>query len=316
MARFKEVDRSPRFLPIVLEAQLQPGSFEYALDYLVDHELDLSHLRSRYRNDDTGAPAYDPAVMLKIVLMAYSRGMISSRAIERACRENVLFIALSGDNAPQFTTIAKFVRELAGDIAALFQQVLLTCDAQGLIGRQMFAIDGVKLSSNAAKRRSGTHDDLAHKAARMEAAVAKMMEAHRQRDQQGESGMPDEAAQRRSIERLQNEAKRVRSFLAANKERTSAKGKVVKSNVTDNDSAKMATSKGVIQGYTAIAAVDSENQVIVAAQASGSGSEQNMLLPMVRRRTHCARSKPSSRPTPVTTVKRTCVHCTMPAFPP
>ena len=42
MARFKEVDRNPRFLPIVLEAQLQPGSFEYALDYLVDHQLDLS----------------------------------------------------------------------------------------------------------------------------------------------------------------------------------------------------------------------------------------------------------------------------------
>lgn len=149
MARFKEADRNPRFLPIVLEAQLQPGSFEYALDYLVDHQLDLNSLRSRYRNDETGAPAYDPAVMLKIVLLAYSRGMISSRAIERACRENVLFIALSGDSSPQFTTIAKFVRELADDIAALFQQVLLTCDALGLIGRQMFAIDGVKLPSNA-----------------------------------------------------------------------------------------------------------------------------------------------------------------------
>jgi len=56
MARFKEVDRNARFLPIVLEAQLQPGSLEYALDYLVGHQFDLRPLRSRYRNDETGAP--------------------------------------------------------------------------------------------------------------------------------------------------------------------------------------------------------------------------------------------------------------------
>ena len=139
----------------MLDAQIQPGSFEYALDYLVDHELDLSSLHARYNNDASGAPAYDPAVLLKIVLLAYSRGVISSRGIERACRENVLFMALSGDSAPQFTTIAKFIRELGTEIGALFTQVLLTCDAQGLIGRQMFAIDGVKLPSNASKERSG-----------------------------------------------------------------------------------------------------------------------------------------------------------------
>ncbi len=107
MARYKIVDRSPKFLPVVLDSQLMAGSFEYALDYLIDNELDLSCLDARYNNDDTGAPAYSPAVMLKIVLLAYSRGMVSSRAIERACRENVLFMAISGDSAPQFTTIAK-----------------------------------------------------------------------------------------------------------------------------------------------------------------------------------------------------------------
>ncbi len=58
-------------------------------------------MAQRYVNDETGAPAYDPAVMLKIVLLAYSRGIISSRAIERLCRENVLFMAISGDSAPR-----------------------------------------------------------------------------------------------------------------------------------------------------------------------------------------------------------------------
>jgi transposase len=120
MARYKLVDRSPKFIPVVLDAQIQPGSFEFALDYLVDNELDLSALHARYNNDLTGAPAYEPGVLLKIVLLAYSRGLISSRSIERACRENVLFMALSGDSAPQFTTIAKFIRELSPQIQALF----------------------------------------------------------------------------------------------------------------------------------------------------------------------------------------------------
>ena len=85
MARYKIIDRSPRFLPVVLDAQLMSGSFEYALDYLIDHQLDLGALDRRYRNDDTGSTAYDPRVLLKIILLAYSRGMISSRNIERAC---------------------------------------------------------------------------------------------------------------------------------------------------------------------------------------------------------------------------------------
>jgi transposase len=280
MARYKLVDRSPRLLPVVLDAQLVAGSFEYALDYLIDREIDLSGLAKRYANDETGAPAYDPAVMLKIVLLAYSRGVVSSRAIERLCRENVLFMAISGDSAPRFTTIAKFIRELGEEVSAIFTQVLLICERQGLIGRQMFAIDGVKLPSNADKRRSGTHAELAHEARRMEGAVMRMLEAHRSRDE----GKDDEAEtpDGERLERLSGEAKKIREFLATHAERRSEKGSLRKSNVTDNESAKMATAKGVIQGYTAVAAVDDRAQIIVAAQAHGSGSEQSVLLPMVQ----------------------------------
>ena len=280
MARYKVVDRSPRLLPVALDVQLMPGSFEHALDYLIDTEIDVSGIARRYVNDETGAPAYDPAMMLKIVLLAYSRGVISSRSIERLCRENVLFMAISGDSAPQFTTIAKFVRELGDEVSAIFTQVLLICDRQGLIGRQMFAIDGVKLPSNADKRHSGTHAELAHEAERMEKAVATMLSAHRCRDEVKESPR-DECRAKARLERLQAEAKRIREFLATHEERRSEKGAIRKSNVTDNDSAKMATSKGVIQGYTGVAVVDSQTQIIVSAQAHGSGSEQSVLLPMV-----------------------------------
>lgn len=71
MARYKTVDRSPRLLPVVLSEQIQPGTFEFALDHLIDHELDLGALDACFRNDTTGASAYDPRVMLKIVLLGY-----------------------------------------------------------------------------------------------------------------------------------------------------------------------------------------------------------------------------------------------------
>ena len=156
MPRYKPVDRSPRLLPVVLSEQIQSGTFEFALDHLVDHELNLDALDVRFNNDEVGASAYDPRVMLKIVLLAYSRGLISSRRIEHACLHHVQFIAISGDSQPSYTHIAKFVRELGPQIKALFTEVLLTCDRMGLIGRQMFAIDGVKLPANASKERSGT----------------------------------------------------------------------------------------------------------------------------------------------------------------
>lgn len=277
MARYKVVDRSPRFLPISLEAQLIVGSFEHALDVLIDEELDLAAFDTWYCNDETGAPAYDPAVMLKIILLAYSKGVVTSRTIERLCRENVVFMAISGNSAPQFTTIAKFVRSVGGEVAEVFARVLLVCDRLGLIGRQMFAIEGVKLPSNADKRRSGTHAELLHDAQRMEVAVEKMLKAHREDD---EAIKPRTSTAQR-IDRLQGEARRIREFLATHAERRSAKGTVRKSNVTDNDSAKIATQKGVIQGYTAVAAVDERAQIIVAAHALGSGNEQAVLLPMV-----------------------------------
>ena len=108
MARYRYVDMSARLLPVNLESQLVPGTFAHALHHLID-ALDLSAFDAHFRNDDNGAPAHAPAMLLKAVLLAYSQGVVSSRAIERACRDNVLFIAMTGDATPHFTTIADFV---------------------------------------------------------------------------------------------------------------------------------------------------------------------------------------------------------------
>src|SRR5690606_41559369 len=72
----------------------------------------------------TGATAHDPSMLLRAVLLGYSQGLVSSRSIERACRENVLFIAITGDAKPHFTTIAAFVSRSRDAIAAVFAQVL------------------------------------------------------------------------------------------------------------------------------------------------------------------------------------------------
>ena len=106
MARYKPQDRNSLLLPVVLSEQILPGSFAFALNYLVDHELVLSALDARFNNDDVGASAYDPRVMLKIVLLAFSQGLISSRSIEQACARNVQFVAISGDSQPSHTHTA------------------------------------------------------------------------------------------------------------------------------------------------------------------------------------------------------------------
>ena len=282
MARYKHIDTSPRFLAVDLQRQLLPGSFEYALNHLLDHELDLSSFDTRYCNDATGAYAYPPAMLLKVILFAYSQGIISSRHIERACREQVTFIALCGDSQPHFTTIAAFISAMTDGISQLFTQILYLCDRQGLIGREMFAIDGVKLPSNASKAKSGTRADFEHQSSKLEACARNMLERHRAEDQRGiEPDLEHKTTKR--IAKLQTDAAQIRQWLQNNPEdRKGSRGTIRKSNRTDQQSAKMATSKGVIQGYTGVAAVDTKHQIIVDAQAHGTGSEQELLITMVK----------------------------------
>lgn len=81
MARFKHIETGPSFLPVVLEQQLTHCTFEHALHHLLDNEIGLARLEARYRNDDNGTPAYPPTLLLKVILLGYARGMVSSRAL-------------------------------------------------------------------------------------------------------------------------------------------------------------------------------------------------------------------------------------------
>ena len=133
LARYKGYDYSQTVLvPVSLENQLLPGTLEFALQVLVEQRLDTSIFGSRYKNAETGCPAYDPKLLLKVSLLAYARGMISSRKSEQACRENITFMALACGMVPDHSTIATFVSSMEEAITALFRDVLLVCVEQDL----------------------------------------------------------------------------------------------------------------------------------------------------------------------------------------
>lgn len=281
MAKYKNYSYDQGvFLPIFFDRQILPGTFEYTLNHLIDNEIDLAVFDKRYNNDETGAPAYDPRILLKIVLFAYSKGITSSRKIAQCCEENIIFMALSAHTRPHFTTIADFISKQDAETTALFQEVILICDEMGLIGREMFAVDGCKLPSNASKEWSGTKADFKKKALKLEKAIERIIQKHREIDHIEEKNNIIQT-DTKYIATLQKQVKKIRDWTAKNDDKSGASGKPVKSNITDNDSAKMKTSKGVIQGYNGIAMVDSKHQVIVGAEAFGKGPEQDLLKPLI-----------------------------------
>ncbi|KIH76740.1 transposase, IS4 family [Geoalkalibacter ferrihydriticus] len=282
MPRFIDYDyQQTVMVPVVFDQQILPGTFEYSLNYLIDKKLDLIIFHHRFKNDDGGRPAYDPAILLKIVLLGYSRGFTSSRKIESLCRENVVFMAISADSRPHFTTIADFISRCHDEIAKLFQQVLLICDELGLIGKEMFAVDGCKMPSNASKEWSGTKTELKKKSRKIDGAVRYLLKKHRDEDKKGQAEESIRQRERKQIETLLAASEKIETFLAQNEEKTGRGGNVVKSNITDNDSAKMKSGHGVIQGYNGVAAVDGKHQIVVAAEAFGSGQEHGLLEPML-----------------------------------
>ncbi len=280
MPRYKSPEYGQTtMVAINLQSQLVEGSFEWALNRLID-QLDLSAFDALYRNDQTGASAYHPAVLLKVILLAYSKGVVSSRRIGELCQTNVVFIALAGGMEPHFATIAGFVSAASEPIRALFGRVLLIADEAGLIGRQMFAVDGVKLPANASKTWSGTREELSRKAKKMDQAVKVLLTKHRERDVREDEGLV--LARVKQIDTLRAASKKVKAWLDEHpQDRLGPNGNVRKSNLTDADSAKMKTSHGTIQGYAGVVVVDSAHQIVVSAQAFGQPQEHALLIPMI-----------------------------------
>jgi len=286
MPKFKPYNYDQSAMIVVnFQDQLQPGTFEHALHHLIENKLDLSVFYPKYQNDDNGRPAYDPSLLLKVILYAYSKGITSSREIQWCCQTNIIFKALSCDIVPHYTTIAAFVSERSEEIEALFEQILLVCDEQGLLGKELFAIDGCKMPSNASKEWSGTIKELEAKRAKIKRQIRYHMREHKRIDK-SESREKERAARaQQTVDTLNKACDKIDDFLKSASPRMGQgkRPKEVKSNITDNESCKMTTSKGTIQGYNGVATVDRKHQIIVDAQAFGEGQEHHVLQPVLKK---------------------------------
>jgi len=287
MAKYKKDESNQMvILPVSFEDQLVPGTLEFAIHTLVETRMDLSRFDDRYNNDETGRSAYDPKILLKIVLFGYSRGMMSSRRIEWACRKNVTFIALSGGQHPDHSTIAAFVSSMKDEILPLFRDVLLVCEEMDLLGGTFFAVDGLRLPSNASKQWSGRRSELEGRKQRLEAKVRGLLSEHTEQDKRDEDSPKGGSAsggldRQKQIERLQKKADRIGKWLKENEAKIGPRGKEITSNITDNESAEMYTAHGIIQGYNGQALVDSKHQVIIHGEAFGNSQDYEHVPPVL-----------------------------------
>ena len=274
MAKFKPCNEDQMvMLPISLHDQLVAGTLEHTISQLVDKHIDLSVFDVRYNNDETGATAIHPKILLKVILLAYARGMISSRQIEQACQENIIFIALSYGYAPDHSTIASFVSSMQTEIQTVFSNVLLVCEELGLLDGTHFSLDGVKLSANVSKEWSGTLEELKHKRDKLQEKLQRMIAEHAQADMQPELVIE---RQKKREQRFQLQVERLNVFLKDREPKRGSDGNEIQSNAVDNESVKMPSSHGVIQGYNAQALVDSKHQVILAAETFASQDHENL----------------------------------------
>ena len=123
----------------------------------------------------SGAPPYDPTMMLKLLLFAYSTGVTSSREMERRCQVDVAFRWLSANAAPDYRSISRFRRRHALALDDLFIQVLALCASSGLVSLGRVALDGTKLRASASRHKAMSHERLGPRIDEIKAQVAAML---------------------------------------------------------------------------------------------------------------------------------------------
>jgi len=138
---------------------LPVGHLSWAVIDAVD-ELDLSAFLAHYRSDGQGRPAYHPKMMTSLVLYCYCKGIRSSRALEMACLDDVGCRVITGNQAVDHATVARFVRWHRDALTGLFVQVLAVCAREGLVTVDLVAGDGTKVKASASKAASRTLEEL------------------------------------------------------------------------------------------------------------------------------------------------------------
>ena len=269
-------------------------------------ELDLAEFLSAYRPDGRGGAAYHPSMMLSLLVYAYSIGERSSRRIERRCVEDVAFRVVAANQQPDHATIARFRATHETAIAGLFAQVLQVCARAGVLRPGLVAIDGTKLAANASRDANRTAAQLAEQIL-AEAADVDAAEDADSSDDADTAHVPEElrsrggrrrARLRELLDELETEAneRSYEAHMARRAEIEAATGRPIRgrrptpdsmkhksrshANVTDPDSRLLKTRAGYVQGYNA-QAVATEDQFVVAAQATNQAHDAPSFAPMI-----------------------------------
>ena len=168
---FRRYDQSQSYLlPPSLDDWL-PGDHEARfVSEVIEELLDLSPIYSSYASA-SGAPPYDPRMMLKLLLYAYATGVTSSREIERRCQTDVAFRWLTANAAPDYRSTSRFRRRHLDALRPLFLQVLGLCAKAGLVRLGRVALDGTKLIANASRHKAMSYDRIVPKIEELQAEV-------------------------------------------------------------------------------------------------------------------------------------------------
>jgi transposase len=273
-------------------------------------EMDLSVFYGAYRVDGWGRAAFEPRMMVALLLYAYAIGERSSRGIERRCREDVAFRVLTANRVPDHATIARFRARHEQALADTFEQVLALCAKAGLVSVGLVALDGSLLAGNASPAATRSYAAIRAEVERMlsEAAETDAREAADLGERRGDE-LPAELADRRSrrerlrrckdeLERQQRaEQEAYEENLAWRAAWEAEQGRKLggrkptppdpdalaerKINTSDPDTRLMKRAGGrSVQGYN-VQVVASPEQVILAAEVSQSHNDGDQLAPMV-----------------------------------
>jgi transposase len=169
-------------------------------------EMDLWPFYAAYRVDGRSRPAYEPAMMVALLLYAYARGIRSSRVIERGCIEDVAFRVVAAQQRPDHATIARFIERHETALAGVFGEVLLLCARSGLAQVGVIAIDGTKVHANASRDANVDYEQLAREIIE-EAKAVDAAEDELYGDRRGDE-LPDELATSQGRRGWLREAKR------------------------------------------------------------------------------------------------------------
>jgi transposase len=275
-------------------------------------QMDLKKITQTYRSDGWGQAAYDPTMMVALLLYAYCVGERSSRCIERLCERDIAFRIIAANQRPDHTTLARFRQTHEKALAALFTDVLRLCAKAGVVKVGVVALDGTKIKADAALAANRTAESINETVQAMlsEAQTADEAEdglygAERRGDELPE-GLRDRHSRRARLQacqaRLEQEAAAAlaqqQSKLETRQSEEAATGQkkrgrkpkapeaiakaaaTTTANVTDPDSRIMKTQAGYVQGYNAQAIVTAE-QIVVAAELTQQANDIHQLYPMV-----------------------------------